>query len=287
MQSVILLIRPYPLIAAMSWSENFTEMEEQNLGSSTPLDDSLGIPWTATKTAPNSNLSYHPSLPSQTLVPHQTSRDQVKGHVTAKEVENTGNQPSEKKRTIKRALAREHGRSIRLIPGFDHWSKALPKDLQHEDIIKKYPNHLRGELLLEIAATWTPKEISKTCGRPELTSNTLVKRIIAAKNKRDGLPRRSSKSTKALKTAHPPDSAMSSTQSNQTGVADPGVESEASLRFLTEQTELREIMMEIDPTWITRDTTARREKNPERDRWLVELAVQERQRRMNLAQENG
>ena len=180
-------------------------------------------------------------------------------------------------------MAREDGRSIRLIPGFDHWSVALPKDLQHENIIKKHPNHLRGELLLEIAATWAPKEISETSGRPELTSNALVKIIIAAKKKSDGLPRRLCKSTKALKKVHAPESVMSPIQPYQTGVSDTITESEASLRFLAEQTELLEIVMELDPTWMEPMTSGRGKKNPEQDRKLHELAMKEHQRRMNLA----
>lgn len=190
-------------------------------------------------------------------------------------------------RTIKIGLTREDGRSIRLIPGFDHWSVPLPKNLQHEDIIKKYPNHLRGELLLEIAATWAPKEISETSGRPELTSNALVKRIVAAKKKRDGLLGRVCKRTKDLKKIHAPASAMSPTQPYQTGVSDTITESEASLEFLAEQTELLEIIMELDPTWTVRMTRGRGKKNPEQDRMLHELAIKERERRMNLALDIG
>ena len=190
-------------------------------------------------------------------------------------------------RTIKIGLTREDGQSIRLIPGFDHWSLPLPKNLQHEDIIKKYPNHLRGELLLEIAATWAPKEISETSGRPELTSNALVKRIVAAKKKRDGLLGRVCKRTKDLKKIHAPASAMSPTQPYQTGVSDTITESEASLEFLAEQTELLEIIMELDPTWTVRMTRGRGKKNPEQDRMLHELAIKERERRMNLALDIG
>lgn len=298
----LFLIRTDRLTAAMSlFGENFTRVKEGNLNSYVSPDGSLHKPWITTRTAANSNPSYDPSLPSQALVSHQTSRAEVKERAIAKELEDTANKPSKKSgvpsqelisrtiltlivaRPMKRALARENARGMRLIPGFDHWSKALPEDLQHEDIIKQYPNHLRGELLLEIAATWTPTEISRTCGRPELTANNLVKRIRAAKNKRDGVPRRLGKSTKALEAAHPQESAISSVQPCQIGASDTFTESEASLRFFTEQTELREIIWELDPTRIERNSTGRDSKNPELDRKLLELAVQERQRRINLA----
>lgn len=140
---------------------------------------------------------------------------------------------------------------------------------------------------MEIAATWTPKEISRTCGRPELCSNTLLKRIIAAKKQRDGPPKKSSKSaSKVPKTAHPPrGSAMASGEQPDptTDLSDTFAESEASRRFLAEQTELRDIIVELDPDWNQRNGTGMYNKNPQLDRTLVELAVQERQRRMNLA----
>lgn len=59
----------------------------------------------------------------------------------------------------------------------------LPKDLQQYDIITQYPNHLHGELLLNISTSWQPKEISKLSG---IKANTLVKRIRAARLKYRG-----------------------------------------------------------------------------------------------------
>ncbi len=61
--------------------------------------------------------------------------------------------------------------------------ETIPKGLQQYDIIKHYPNHLHGELLLNISTFWQPKEISKLSG---IKANTLVKRIRVAKVKYRG-----------------------------------------------------------------------------------------------------
>lgn len=71
----------------------------------------------------------------------------------------------------------------KIIRGVPSASETLPKGLQQYDIIKRYPNHLHGELLLDISATWQPKEISELSG---IKANTLVKRIRAAKVKYRG-----------------------------------------------------------------------------------------------------
>ncbi|MCJ1468437.1 hypothetical protein MMC07_007065 [Pseudocyphellaria aurata] len=258
-----------------SSGENLTRIEDGNLDEYAFQEDSHGMPREATRTAS-----------SQALALHQTSGAQVQGHAVGTEMEDTVHNPKKNKGTIKRASTRG-GRAIKMIPGFEHWSTPLPRDLQHEDIIKRYPNHLRGELLLEIAATWTPKEISRTCGRPELRANTLLKRIIAAKRERDGLPKRSHKSaSKTPKPACPPSGSAiaSGVQPYQTtDFPETFAESEASRNFLVEQTELRDIMVELDPDWSERNSNGQCNKNPARDRQLLELAVQERQRRMGLA----
>ena len=72
------------------------------------------------------------------------------------------------------------------IEGYPRMDEPLPVGIEREYIIKHYPNHLRGEVLLEIAEFWTPKEIADTFGDGTLLkANTLVKRISAAKAKRE------------------------------------------------------------------------------------------------------
>ena len=181
----------------------------------------------------------------------------------------------------KEKSARQSGRKL-VIPGFKHWSEPIPNGLQHEDIIKIYPNHLWGALLLEIAATWSPKEISVMSGRPELKANTLVKRIQTAKLQRDRLLEMPARTAAALKKAsrQKPDTPVT----EQSQPIDPAsnIESEESLRFRTEQQDLHDIIMKLDPTWIERQANGRGRKNPELDRTLVLMAVAERERRMKL-----
>lgn len=233
-------------------------------------------------------LSFHISFPAVKLEVGTASRDQTEQHLIANKMEDIANIPSGKSRVpfsehikiILTLVIEKIQRSfpgIRQIPGFPHWAKALPKDLQDEDIIKKYPNHLRGEILLEIASRWTLKEISKTSGRPELSIMNLAKRIKAARSKKDGLPERFCRPITGLRTADPPGSATSPTQSHQTVDMDPTVESEASRRFRTGQTELQEIIWEEGPNWMERNTTSR--GRAEEERWLADMADREHQRK--------
>ena len=77
------------------------------------------------------------------------------------------------------------------IPGYPRKETKMPPGLSSEDIIKYYPNHLQGDVLLAIAAHWAPTEIEKYFGRKDLLkSNTLVKRINSEKIKRGLLPPR-------------------------------------------------------------------------------------------------
>ena len=66
------------------------------------------------------------------------------------------------------------------IIGFPPITKPLPTDIQDEEIITGWPNHLWGPLLLRISANWTANEIAALSGR-KIKSNTIIKRIAAAK----------------------------------------------------------------------------------------------------------
>lgn len=85
-----------------------------------------------------------------------------------------------------------------MISGFPHSSATLPLGLQYEDIIKQYSNYLRGLLLLEIAVTWTARKISVASARPELTTNTMTKRIAAAEVTKNGSRSKSARRAKIL-----------------------------------------------------------------------------------------
>ena len=165
-----------------------------------------------------------------------------------------------------------------IIPGFPHWSEKIPGGVEQEDIIKHYPNHLRGELLLQIATFWTPKEISMTSGLPGLKPNTIAKRIKAAKVQKSTTERKKIARTKAKTVASQRDS---SSAPKPQAAAPPQffAESEASLKFRVEQQELQNIMEELDPTWACRQTSKGR-KRINHDRELIEKANAERQRRL-------
>ena len=94
--------------------------------------------------------------------------------------------PAEKYRSMDRETLFKQKCLKAQIKGHPHIYEPLPRGLQLDEIIAQYPNHLHEPLLLEIAEFWTPKEISNTVGPELLRSNTIIKRISAAKIQRNG-----------------------------------------------------------------------------------------------------
>ena len=73
------------------------------------------------------------------------------------------------------------------ITGYPPVDFPMPEGLERETIIKHYPNHLVGDVLLNIADFLSPAEIAKCFGDKErMKRNTLAKRIAATKAKKDG-----------------------------------------------------------------------------------------------------
>ena len=178
--------------------------------------------------------------------------------------------PPKKARVIK--VSRAH------LTGFPSMSEPLPAGLLHEDIIKRYPNHLRGELLLDIAENWTPKQIVETSGQPQLKSNTIVKRIHAAKEARDGFRVR-----RKPRTAHPSSTASPTDVDDRSPPAPRGeLESEASRQFRLTQTDIRDIIEEWDADFFTTLADRDRKGMADIDRAMIERAALERERRLTM-----
>ena len=64
--------------------------------------------------------------------------------------------------------------------GFPPITQPLPEDIEDEDIIKHWPNHLWGPLLLRIADKWKQQEISHMTP-VDLKANAISKRLAAAR----------------------------------------------------------------------------------------------------------
>lgn len=219
-------------------------------------------------------------------------------------------------RTVKPAVVRENDKRMKVIPGFDHWSKPLPGGLRHEDIIRRYPNHLRGELLLEITATMklTLVDISRMSGQEQLSANLLGERKRAAEKKRDGLPVRATRSKKALKTATrpepvtrpvtvtspepvtPPEPVTTFVQHSQTDNTDtlPESECENARIFRNQQEGILAVALERDPTYALyfaspgkrRWSKKQREWYEELHRWATQ-EYGEREKIRIMAEGNG
>ncbi len=74
---------------------------------------------------------------------------------------------------------RQKSKLLRFVD-FPPITQPLPEDVEDEDIIKHWPNHLWGSLLLRLAEKWKPQEISHMTP-VNLKANTIWKRLAAAK----------------------------------------------------------------------------------------------------------
>ena len=180
--------------------------------------------------------------------------------------------PIKKARVIK--TSRAH------LSGFPSMSEPLPAGLQHEDIIKRYPNHLRGDLLLDISENWTPKQMVEACGQPQLKSNTIVKRIHAAKIARDGFREsRKPKNARPSSTASPTD-----IDDHSPTIQTESPESEASRRFRLAQTDMHHIIEEWDADFFATQADRDRKGKADKDRAMIERAALEREKRLSMRQ---
>lgn len=161
----------------------------------------------------------------------------------------------------------------------------IPNGVEQEDIIKYYPNHLRGELLLQIATFWTPKEISLTSGVPGLRPNTITKRIKSARAQKANTDRKSNARAKPMKRVSHRET---NSGQKQHQALSPLVfsESEASLKFRVDQQELHDLIEELDPTWACRQFNKNR-KWTNFDRELIEIAAAKQQNRLHLPHDSN
>ena len=112
---------------------------------------------------------------------HRSNPGRATGQVIPRGRPNLADYPYERRHTGTRGH----------IAGYPRREDRMPPNLSSEDVIKHYPNHLQGDVLLGIAENWAPTEIERYFGKPDvLKSNTLVKRINAEKMKRGLLPPR-------------------------------------------------------------------------------------------------
>ncbi|KAL9133020.1 MAG: hypothetical protein Q9175_005802 [Cornicularia normoerica] len=163
----------------------------------------------------------------------------------------------------------------------DPWLSAttepLPACIQTEDIIKLWPNHLWGPLLLQVTAHWSPKQISNLSGE-RLKPNSIVKRVKAAslhaKNpqERSKSPEKGGRNPRKRKRDTDAAPQISEDRLNAEQL---NVESEASRRFLISQMELEEAVKAKHPNYELRQI-GRLKKMPRLDRILTDQAFEER-----------
>lgn len=162
------------------------------------------------------------------------------------------------------------------IPGFPRKNTPLPDLIEDADLIKNYPNHLHGEVLLRISEKgWSVKEIVEWAGCPQLRPNTLTKRIQAARMKRDGVrparPRKRMRPSQDTEKILPPPFIPW-----ERAQLEP-IESEAGRKFRLEQTEIRAIVMQMKPDIFAAKRTKRTASD---NRIIFEKAVEEYKKRI-------
>ncbi len=181
--------------------------------------------------------------------------------------------------------------------GFPAVTTPLPADIQDEEIIKHWPNHLWGSLLLRITANFSPKEIGALNGA-KLKPNTIAKRIVAAKKqagietqiarapKKQG-PKRKRASMRGegkekgegAKNGEGETKGEEKEKDEGTEHAEPSdldIESAASDAFLASQQEIQEAIIDKDPDFFKHQLGVKK-KNTKRHRELLDQVVQERE----------
>ena len=160
------------------------------------------------------------------------------------------------------------------IPGYPGKNVPLPPSLEDEELIRKFPNHLYGTILLKLNGRgWGAKEIVDAAHCSQLKANTLTKRIQNEKLKRDGV-----RVARPRKEAQEPSSSteqsLPSSLSRQLQAPDENLESEAGRLFRMEQIAIRDIALGMKPDMFTRSFRCSKRTAAD-DRVIVERAAEE------------
>ncbi|KAL9063697.1 MAG: hypothetical protein Q9161_009327 [Pseudevernia consocians] len=162
------------------------------------------------------------------------------------------------------------------IPGFPAINEPLPEGIQTEDIIKQWPNHLWGPLLLQIVAHWSPKQINILSGG-RFKPNSIVKRVKAARLQAGEIlgqvkpPKKGGTNPRKRKRDQICEDGLNAEQLE--------VESEASRQLRISQMEIEEAVKMEDPNYELRQIGLAK-KIPGLDRILIEQAFEERKEKM-------
>lgn len=161
-----------------------------------------------------------------------------------------------------------------MIPGYPAKTVPLPPSLDDDELIRNFPNHLYGAVLLKLNDRgWGAKGIVDAAHCPQLKANTLAKRIQNEKYKRDGLkvarPRK-----QALIAPSSTEGSLPSTQSQPSQVPVERLESDAGRRFRLEQTAIRDIALKMKPDMFTRSLRCAK-RTAANDREIAQRAAEE------------
>lgn len=181
-----------------------------------------------------------------------------------------------------------------VAPGFPAVTEPLPADIQDEEIIRSWPNHLWGPLLLKITAHFTPKEIG-ALNQAKLNANTIAKRVRAAKqngygdpaevktpgeesNKRKREPTEEKSSRKGgkkqkVETILTVKKTKEERDEEEAKIPEP----EASRAFRLAQMEIQREVRTKDPSFYVPKMFGGRKRNYEEDRELLDNVVKERE----------
>ena len=208
--------------------------------------------------------------------------------------------PTGESKAVLKASKRSH------IEGFPDILTPLPADIQEEEIIKQWPNHLWGPLLLRIAVKFSPKEIGALNGA-NIKPNTIIKRMTIARaqanvteDKEVKAPRKEVTKRKRA-SAEEEDQEKEGKKRKRASAKGKGKgkeketekeeddappapdapeseapESAAALAFRLQQEAMHDAMVNKDPGFYNHQMTVKK-KNPKRYRQLLEQVVQERE----------
>ena len=81
------------------------------------------------------------------------------------------------------------------VVGFPRITEPLPEGIDNGEVIRSFPNHLWGPLLIQISETWRPKEI-EAANTADLKANTIIKRLTGARKAAGVYKKRETKASK-------------------------------------------------------------------------------------------
>ena len=192
------------------------------------------------------DLTISSTLSTLSTTGPERSRTSSTGYRGASHLLSTGECVSQRQLTL---------RSKSHIPGFPSFTDPISQGLDSAEVVKFWPNHLWGSLLLGVCSVWAPQEIAGLAGGGDvLTLNAVKKRIESAKQacglatlERGSKKRKRQNEAEIHEHKERSDQSVSSSTESSTSLSCRRDQFIASNAFLQKQLEAQAAMVSAEP----------------------------------------